>query len=380
MKKIIVDILSKIIYLVDWIIPKGNNHIIFYSSPDFTDNCRAMYECLQSSIKKDEYHVTWVIKNVIKYREQFPQIRFVKHKSLFSLWYFCRARYIIRTHSFWNNIYIPKRQIMCVAWHGMLLKGYHYSEIGTYSRNAHDHFCVSSPLFAKLYSEMFNADIDRFDIVGFPRNDYLFQTKDDLLERMQLDQFKKIILWMPTFRSYGSNMQDGTSSESGVPTLKTSDFQELNDKLKELNYVLLLKLHPWALESVKDIGEYPMIRVIKNEDIPSEYNLYHLIGCADAMISDYSSVWGDYLLLDRPIGFAFDDLEQYKKSRYIPLSPLENYMPGPHICNCQDLLIFLESLTDKDSYIQKRKEIRDLFLSDQDGNSSERFLKAIGLL
>jgi len=365
---------------VDWIIPKGKKRIIFYSSPDFTDNCRAMYEKLMDSRKKDAYHITWVVKDVNKYKTLFPQIRFVKHKSFASLWFFCRAKYIIRTHSFWNNIYIKKRQIMCVAWHGMLIKGYHYSEIGIYPRNRHDHFCVTSPLFAKLFAEMFNADLDRFDVVGFPRNDYLLQPKGDLLKQMGLDKYDKIILWMPTFRGYGSNMKDGTASESGLPTLKESDFRQINEKLKELNYALVLKLHPWALESIKDISDYTMFRVIKNEDIPAAYNLYHLIGCADAMISDYSSVWGDYLLLDRPIGFAFDDLEEYEKSRYIPLSPLEDYMPGHQIRNSHDLIAFLTSLDKEDAYIQKRKQIRDLFLTDQDGDSSQRFLEAIGLL
>lgn len=380
MKNLIISILTVIIYFVDWIIPKGKNRIIFYSSPDFTDNCRAMYERLMNSHKKDTYHITWVVKDVGKFKKLFPRIRFAKHKSFASLWFFCRAKYIIRTHSFWNNIYVNKRQIMCVAWHGMLIKGYHYSEIGVYPKNGHDHFCVTSPLFAKLFAEMFNTDIDRFDVVGFPRNDYLFQPKGNLLEQMGLDKYNKIILWMPTFRGYGINMKDGTSSESGLPTIEVSDFQQINEKLEELNYVLILKLHPWALESIKDISKYSMFRVIRNEDIPADYNLYHLIGCADAMISDYSSVWGDYLLMDRPIGFAFDDLEEYKKSRYIPLSPLEDYMPGPQIRNCHDLIEFLSTLEKEDTYIQKRKQIKDLFLSNQDGNSSQRFLKSIGLL
>lgn len=380
MRKLVISIISALIYTLDYIVPKGKNRIIFYSSPDYSDNCRAMYEQLMNSEKKNNYHITWVVKDVKKYKSLFPNIRFVKHKSLSSLFYFCRAKYIIRTHSFWNNIYIKNRQVMCVAWHGMLIKGYHYSEIGIYPRNAHDHFCVTSPLFARLFSEMFNADIDRFDVVGFPRNDYLFQPKGDLLEQMGLNGYSKLIIWMPTFRGYGNNMKDGKASESGLPTLNKKDFKRINDKLEQLNYMLILKLHPWALESVGDISAYSRFKLVKNDDIPPDYNLYHFIGCMDAMVSDYSSVWGDYLLLDRPIGFAFDDLEEYKKSRCIPLSPLEDYMPGPQIRNCDGLIEFIDSLNGEDRYIQKRSQIRDLFLSDQDGNSSKRFLEAIGLL
>ncbi len=375
-----VRILGKIIYVIDYIIPKRKDGVIFYSYPDFSDNCRAMYERLQNSDKRNAYKITWVVRDVEKYRRLFPDIKFVKHKSLQSLWNFCRAKYIIRTHSFWDNIYVKKRQIMCVAFHGMMIKGYHYSEIGIYPRNGHDHFCVTSPLFAQLYSEMFNSEIERFDVTGFPRNDYMFQPKGTLLEQMNLTTYNKIILWMPTFRGYGKNMCDGKANESGLPTLEVNDIKEINSVLEELNFVLLLKMHPWAMESINGIDGCNMIRVIEGDDIPAQYNLYHLIGCVDAMISDYSSVWGDYLLMDKPIGFAFDDLEEYQKSRYIPLSPLEDYMPGFRIHNKEDMLRFLYMLNEKDPYKEQRDMIRRKFLSDCDGNSSERFLKSIGLL
>ena len=84
---------------------------------------------------------------------------------------------------------------------------------------------------------------------------------------------------------------------------------------------------------IQCVGEikFTNIKEVMLTDIPEPYTLYHLLSQTDAMISDYSSVYGDYLLTDKPIGFAFNDLEEYKKSRYIPLSPLEDYMPGMRI-------------------------------------------------
>ncbi len=43
--------------------------------------------------------------------------------------------------------------------------------------------------------------------------------------------------------------------------------------------------------------------------------LYEFIHCADALVSDYSSVAIDYLLLDRPLGFTLDDYKEYTQSR-----------------------------------------------------------------
>ena len=143
--------------------------------------------------------------------------------------------------------------------------------------------------------------------------------------------------------------------------------------------MLFRSLHPWALDSLGEIN-YSNIMEVKNQDIPEPYNLYHLIGQADAMISDYSSVWGDYLLLDRPIAFAFDDLEEYMKQRKVPFEPMEEYMPGMKTRNVTDLIDFIDSLDKEDLYIDERKRIRDLFLTYQDNKSSYRFLRAIGLL
>lgn len=376
---IIISSLLNIVKALDYLIPKKSNSIVFYSYPDYSDNCRAMYEELVRQGRDKDYHITWVVRNVKKYRRERNNIRFVKHRSFGSLWAFCRARYIIRTHSYWGNKYVPGRQIMVVAWHGMLLKGYHYSEMGTHPHNGHDHFCVTSPLFQTLYSEMMNTDTERFDITGLPRNDYLFQPAPDLKKKMNVDEYSRVIIWMPTFRRYGDGQMDGISSRYGLPTLEEGDLEAINDEFSKRNYMLLIKLHPWAKESVGEIV-YSHVREVTLEDIPEPYTLYHLLAQTDALISDYSSVYGDYLLLDKPIGFAFDDLKEYSKSRYIPLSPLTDYMPGMKIYNRQDLIGFVDSLDKDDQYKEERKKVRDLFFVDEDGNSSERFLRSIGIL
>ena len=43
---------------------------------------------------------------------------------------------------------------------------------------------------------------------------------------------------------------------------------------------------------------------------------YELLGVADALLTDYSSVYYDYLLLDRPIGLCWDDYEEYKANGF----------------------------------------------------------------
>lgn len=371
-------IFVKLIYILDWIIPKRKNGIVFYSFPDFSDNCFAMYRYLKTNGLDKKYHITWVVSNVERYRTLYPDVIFVRHHSIRSLWEMCRSHYIIRTHSFWANCYIPGRQVMCVAWHYMLIKGYTKSDLGA-PHNGFNHFCITSPLFAEMYSKLFNTDLDRFDVVGFPRNDDLLDYCPSLLEEMGLSGFDKIILWMPTYRKRRDGFSEGKTTDSGIPTLNISDISQLNIYLKAKNWCIVIKPHPAALDEIVDIKS-ENIRILTNDDIPNQYTLYQFIGQTDAMISDYSSVWGDYLLLNRPIGFAFDDLEEYLKTRIIPLNPLESYMPGARIRNFIELVGFLDSLEKEDVFVGERKRVADLFLTYKDSNSTERFLKNIGLL
>ena len=86
---------------------------------------------------------------------------------------------------------------------------------------------------------------------------------------------------------------------------------------------------------------------------------YEFINCSDALVSDYSSVAIDYLLLDRPLGFTLDDYEAYTESRgWVFDDPLE-YMPGEHMYNMQDFENFILDIKNgKDNYKEQRASVR----------------------
>lgn len=98
---------------------------------------------------------------------------------------------------------------------------------------------------------------------------------------------------------------------------------------------------------------------LENQDLEDNgLQLYEFINCSDALISDYSSVAIDYLLLNRPIGFTLDDYDAYTESRgWVFEDPLE-YMPGEHIYNVQQFEQFvLDVKNGKDDYENQRKVI-----------------------
>ncbi len=365
-----------LVQVLNYVIPKRKNGIIFFSRPDYADNCRALYEKMIELNIISKYRVTWVVQNVEEFESKHPGVIVAKHRSLKSLWEMCRARYIIRTHSFWNGCYIPGRQVMCYSFHGMGIKGFEYNTAERYPYNSFDHFNVTSALWAKMFAENLNADIERMDITGLPRNDYLFVQPTELLDKLDLSLYAKRIIWMPTFKD---KTRDTASygTDSGLPVVTKAGLNIIQDILQQNNYCLIIKLHQWAAEEVK--GNWENIRVISDADIPEPYTFYHLLGLMDVLLTDYSSVSTDFLLLDRPIGYVYDDIDELRKTRYLPLDPIENYMAGARIRTEAELHEFFANLN-TDNYKKKREEVARVFLQDRDNGSSERFLEAIGLL
>ena len=95
------------------------------------------------------------------------------------------------------------------------------------------------------------------------------------------------------------------------------------------------------------------------EDIISEHygTLYKFLGTTSALITDYSSVFLDYYLLNRPVAFTINDYEEYKEKRGFVFGDVKSLMAGPTISNLDELLKFLLSVmkSEDEFYIQRNK-------------------------
>ena len=88
--------------------------------------------------------------------------------------------------------------------------------------------------------------------------------------------------------------------------------------------------------------------------------LYSLIGECGVLLTDYSSVYIDYLILNRPIGFIIDDFEEYKNSRGFVFDKPDDWMPGEKIKTFEELEKFI---LDIKNGIDKYREVRNALLS-----------------
>ena len=59
--------------------------------------------------------------------------------------------------------------------------------------------------------------------------------------------------------------------------------------------------------------------------------IYHIMDAFDVLVTDYSSVYVDFLLLNKPIIFSCPDIEVYKRDRGFIVDDPEMFMPGAKV-------------------------------------------------
>ena len=160
---------------------------------------------------------------------------------------------------------------------------------------------------------------------------------------------KKLVLWAPTFRGKANN-----------PFILGKNYiDELQEKLGEEWYVLT-KVHP-HLDSKNHIS---------NTNIPTE----ELLPIIDILITDYSSVIFDYILLSKPLILFVPDYEEYKQKRgfYIPLDSI----PGRIVKDGKKLY---EELINEYNDFDKEKIVKfsKHYMGKCDGNSTQRLFDMI---
>lgn len=380
LKNILINTVFKGISMVNAICVKDDHLILFYSDIGFRDNIKYLYDHLIRQNYNEQYRIVCAVKDVKKFRETNCNIKNVRIVSpMQGIKYYLKSGHVF--YSFGKLPIIPsKKQTVIQLWHGTSFKGFAENQRKTNSGKKlfYTYVYASSEFFVSIVARKFAVPEKKVFICGHPRTDMLYRAEP----KYDLGDFRKIILWLPTFRkSTQLGMKDG-NVDNIIPLVKENELMELDQFLKNIDVRLIVKLHPAQDILGVKIKKITNLQLMTHAQFQkSEYDLYALIRHADALITDYSSVFYDYLLLNRPIGFTEDDIKEYHDSRGFAVEDLETFRPGQKIRTFQELKEFILNVTEGiDEFESQRMKINRLANQYQDGENCERTLRASNIV
>lgn len=353
--------------------------ILFEGRPDYSDNPRALCDYLVCNGYILKYKIYYIVEDIDKYISLYSdaKITFLKAKNKWGITPYktlqvaYSASVSFASHSFLQPAEDYKQgQQHILLWHGCSYKGPSSANDGI---RFFDKALVPGPLFVESKCRFWNTTQDYIISKGYPRYDWLLSSSDGakhfIGKLKQKYHAQKIVIWMPTFRNSIVRISYGENILNQFSIMKDDKSWRVLDKhCQSCSILLIVKLHM----SQKDVGinfsELNNILQISNSEIDENYcNLYEFLSCTDALVSDYSSVAIDYLLLNRPIGFVLDDYDAYKTARGFIFDEPKKYMPGNHILSLLDFMDFITDIHQGyDRYAAKRKAISELAIYKSD--------------
>ncbi|MGW7794809.1 CDP-glycerol glycerophosphotransferase family protein [Staphylococcus xylosus] len=347
-----------------------------YHGVNFTGNSYAMfkklveaypeYKCYVAINNVEDPMIKWINKN---YKNKNFEI--VEYESKQYLKLLATCKYLVNDTSFMPYFCKRDEQVYLNTWHGTPLK-----TLGTHIKNAklNDHKNIQKNLFSTDKLSMpnkFTADklVDSHDlngilnakvnILGNPRVDLTLNSNDsEMRAKYKLQQNKKLVLYAPTWKK-----SEAETTEQ--------DLQDLITQTEMIQYALGDSYHVY-LKSHYFIYKKMVKMSYKRHLIPNWVDTNEILSTIDILITDYSSIFFDFLPLRKPIHFFMPDKEEYEEMRglYLDIETL----PGKVSYNLKELLSNIT--VNKNDYLEEYRNNIDTYLksfcSEDNGISSPR--------
>lgn len=361
-KKIAENSIGLLFDLVDKLVCK-KKYIVFSAraAKGYADNSKILYEkFIQEGIEE----VFYFTKNKNELRK-IPKNGIYAY-SIKAIYIMLKSRILVFTHG--SNDFFPyspskhPNRIFINLFHAIAVKNVDITATpkGLRETRKWDYFVVSSEFEQEYIKNQLLLKDSQMLNFGHPRNDILIKKP-----KLEKQNETKLVLYAPTFRD--------TNITKLFP-FKDVELQSLDDFLNENDIKIMIRLHINEELKYKEDRKYQNLKNIYfegSDKIPSINDFLHNV---DMLISDYSSITLDYLLLNKPIAYIPYDYEKYNEERGFSFDYFK-YLAGPTISSQKDLKAFL--LMSNDNYAEKKKTLKNLFHNHQDGRSTERLFNFI---
>jgi CDP-glycerol glycerophosphotransferase (TagB/SpsB family) len=390
--ELVVAVVTRTIYSISGVVPRRKNIWIFgsWDGKKFADNPKYLFIYVYHN--QPEITGVWLSRNktiLADLRARGCKAYYMH--SLRAILYSMRASCIIFSVGVSDvNLYTTKGTKSVQLWHGTPLKKLEPAQgnqilthRGSYARRLIDEglrpnknydVVIATSDESKQTMQAVFSDAREIAVTGYPRNDALLGAPwignfdDEYVRRIKREiDFQFLFLYLPTFRREGRRALD-LFARYGF------EAKTVNQTLRELSAILIIKAHPYDGQFDSDGAQFERIFTPSDDDLP---DIYRLLREADVLITDYSSVFFDYLLLDRPIVFAPFDIQQYVTADRELFYDYDQVTPGPKAKDWPEVLLLLRDAIQNDSWKAERRKVCKRFNKFKDSNNSERVFQVV---
>ncbi|TNE46541.1 MAG: hypothetical protein EP343_23340 [Deltaproteobacteria bacterium] len=380
-KKLMVALINVTLYLFSFLIPKSDKIIIVggWFGKRFADNSKYFFlNVLHEKEKLNVDTIVWITRDE-QIQNELRNHGFLAYKtsSLLGIWYHFRAKYHVIDQTMTDiNPFFSVRSKRINLWHGFPMKkigifmkeNHHrkppHGTIGWFLRKASyrgfwfDHYLLATSEYtADVLGRAFEIKEDRVLISGYPRNFSAFRedsygyTSDNETKYLSdilnfMDKGYNIVGYFPTFRDHKETLLFGAEESDEV--LEFLDFCE-EKKIKVVG-----KYHfAGKNDKFEDVTSH-----VAFVNLPSETDLYTFISTIDILITDYSSLYYDFLLWKKPVIFFPYDLEYFIHHDRGFIYDFDEFTFGDKVVNCTQLRNLLSDGVEaySESYLSKYRD------------------------
>lgn len=375
LKNLLINTVFTALSGVNRLVPKKDHQVLLYANEGFRDNTKYLFDYMMEQGYNRKYQILVAASDHKKYQDA-DGVKYISLKK--GILKFMSSGHVY--YSFGRIPIIPtKKQTTIQMWHGTSFKGFDTSTQKTNSKKKifYSYVFASSEYFRPIVERKFSVNPENIAICGHPRTDWLYRNDGSY----DLSQGGKVVIWLPTFRKSSELGYADVETDNLIPFFTKDALDELEAELEKRQITLIVKLHPLQDVDEKAAAQYKYLKLMTNKQfVQKNYDLYTMMRQTDALITDYSSVFYDYFLLDRPIGFTEDDMEEYGSNRGFAVDDPNAFRPGKKIRSRQDLYDFLSDVQNgADPFKEDRKKINDLSNEFQDGQNCRRALEISGI-
>jgi CDP-glycerol glycerophosphotransferase (TagB/SpsB family) len=384
------------IYGISFLFPRNKNIWLFGSTfgRRFADNPRYLYTYLVNN--KSKIRPIWITRNedvFLLLRNNNLEVYMAN--SLKGYWFALRGGvYIYDNYSKDINFWLSGRALKFNTWHGIPLKMIQMDNKFDFVRHPKnslsklrwslrrlsdekpsDYVLTTSKFLKDIFSSAFatkNVVISCYPRVemldGRLKNNLLMTSEQEICVNMSQNKRdkKKIIIYMPTFRNSEADFFKAIRIDEFLKFLETYDI------------IFYAKLHPKSnnMQKFSSINHANLVVVDKDSDP------YTYLGLTDMLITDYSSIYFDYLVTNKPIIFFAYDLDVYLSESREMYFAYDAITPGCHAKTMEELTNAIKDILieHNDNLANDRIKVKNTVLNDCDLSGNQALVKEIETL